>query len=81
MWRRPGRDRSPTSEKSGPGVLELEGRDLEESSLEDEPVKVRGWLFYGCIATLCVVTFVIAVDAVIIAVSLPVSRARPLFRS
>ncbi len=37
----------------------------------------KGWLFYGCIATLFVVTFVIAVDGVIIAVSLPVGSRLP----
>lgn len=33
----------------------------------------RGWRFYGAFGTLCLVTFVIALDSTIICVALPVS--------
>lgn len=37
------------------------------------PTSGRGWRFYGAFGTLCLVTFIIALDSTIICVALPVS--------
>ena len=46
--------------------------------MEDEK-PVRGWRFYGSFGSLCLATFIIAIDATIISVALPVRTfsARP----
>jgi hypothetical protein len=55
------------SSSSGPSPLQLkELNELPASS-------TRGWRFYGAFGTLCLVTFIIALDSTIICVALPVS--------
>jgi len=50
------------------GHSSTQPKDSEDSP----PSKTRGWRFYGAFGTLCLVTFIIALDSTIICVALPV---------
>jgi hypothetical protein len=55
------------SSSSGPPSIHIK-------ATEDIPASTtRGWRFYGAFGTLCLVTFIIALDSTIICVALPVS--------
>ena len=54
-------------------TLSLEHSSTQPKESEDGPSsKTRGWRFYGAFGTLCLVTFIIALDSTIICVALPV---------
>ncbi|KAK2698854.1 hypothetical protein QWA68_002498 [Fusarium oxysporum] len=53
------------SPSSGPSSLQLKELNELPTSLS------RGWRFYGAFGTLCLVTFIIALDSTIICVALP----------
>ncbi|CEI39108.1 hypothetical protein FVEN_g10709 [Fusarium venenatum] len=53
------------SSSPGPSSIQIKG-------IEDIPsTTTRGWRFYGAFGTLCLVTFIIALDSTIICVALP----------
>jgi hypothetical protein len=52
---------------------------IQIKRIEDLPsTQVRGWRFYGAFGTLCLVTFIIALDSTIICVALPVGSTPQL---
>jgi hypothetical protein len=57
------RDSAPSS-----GYSSTQPKEYEDSPSS----KTRGWRFYGAFGTLCLVTFIIALDSTIICVALPV---------
>lgn len=57
----------PSSSSNAPSV------QLKEVENVSMPTASRGWRFYGAFGTLCLVTFIIALDSTIICVALPVS--------
>ena len=57
----------PSSSSNAPSV------QLKEVENVNMPTTSRGWRFYGAFGTLCLVTFIIALDSTIICVALPVS--------
>ncbi|KAF5677962.1 multidrug transporter [Fusarium heterosporum] len=61
---------NPTEGKAAPTSSGSSSVQIEET--EDIPASTaRGWRFYGAFGTLCLVTFIIALDATIICVALP----------
>lgn len=69
--RGPSRYNPYDSETSYPQT-DLQSDDASEIK-EPAPVNTkRGWRFYGAFGTLCLVTFIIALDSTIICVALPV---------
>ncbi|KAF4339242.1 multidrug transporter [Fusarium beomiforme] len=57
---------NPSSSSSSPSI---QLKEMEELTTNTS----RGWRFYGAFGTLCLVTFIIALDSTIICVALPVS--------
>ncbi|KAI8671387.1 hypothetical protein NCS57_00613700 [Fusarium keratoplasticum] len=55
----------PSSSSNAPSV------QLKEVENVNMPTASRGWRFYGAFGTLCLVTFIIALDSTIICVALP----------
>lgn len=69
----------PSNDPMNP-ITEAENQSQQYGSNQSlelkEPVTStsgRGWRFYGAFGTLCLVTFIIALDSTIICVALPVS--------
>ncbi|KAF4472361.1 multidrug transporter [Fusarium albosuccineum] len=67
-----------TSQPSNEGVLwdpssSSSAQSVQLKEVEDAPApsSSRGWRFYGAFGTLCLVTFIIALDSTIICVALP----------
>ena len=56
---------------------ELSGSDQYVEIKEPPALPSRGWRFYGAFGTLCLCTFIIALDSTIICVALPVSFLGP----
>lgn len=52
--------------------LDREEEPHTPGQIVPEPAPPRGWRFYGAFGTLCLVSFIIAVDSTIIGVALPV---------
>lgn len=54
---------------------------VDVTQLVDAETETRGWRFYGSFFSLCLGTFIVAMDATIISVALPVSSLLLRFSS
>lgn len=70
----------PSSSSSSSNAPSVQLKEVDNVNM---PTASRGWRFYGAFGTLCLVTFIIALDSTIICVALPVSfeSARARVRS